>query len=193
MKRTLMMLVAVLAMAAVASVQAADVKIEFKNRDSEQKLVPAQSVKYSIANADGAIVADGEGSEITLNVAEGNYEITVEQTKAADQARYGSAVLNVPAQGDTFVYEITDAGLILIEEDDDKSAVAWKEPMKIANLPRSTNVSQLPQFPQQGGVPTMTSGNNWGILALVGALVATAVALGVDDDGPAPGVTPVQR
>jgi len=189
MKHTLMMLVAVLAMAAVASVQAADVKIELKNRDAEQNLVPAQNVKYSIANADGAIVADGEGSEIALDVAEGNYEITVEQTNAADQVRYGSAGMNVPAQGDTFVYEITDAGLVLIEEDDDdKGAVVWNGPSKIANLPRPTSVPQLPQ----PGVPTMTYGNNWGVLALVGALVATAVALGVDDDTPC-ACTPVQR
>lgn len=191
MKRTLMMLVAVLAMAAVASVQAADVQVELKNRDAAQNLVPAQNVKYSIANADGEIVMDGDGSEIAFSAPEGHYEITVEQAKGDDQPRYGSAVMNVPPQGDLFIYEITDAGLVLIEEDDDdKAAVIVNGPATIPNIP-AMPAQPVPCLPPQG-IPTMTAGGNWGVLALIGALVATAVALGVDDDCPCC-VTPVQR
>lgn len=184
-----MMLVAVLAMAAVASVQAADVQVEIKERNAERQLVPAQNVKYSIANADGVVVADGEGSEVAFSAPAGGYEITVEQLKADNQARYGSAVMNVPVEGKKYIYEITDVGLILIEDDDDKAGVLWDGPSKISNLPRTTTCAQLPQQ----CVPTMTAGNNWGVLALVGALVATAISLGVDDDRPPHFVTPVQR
>ncbi|MBQ9127866.1 MAG: hypothetical protein IJY15_08940, partial [Thermoguttaceae bacterium] len=66
MKRTLMMLVAALVMATVASVQAADVKIELKERDAKQNLVPAQNVKYSVANGEGKIVADGSAAEFAM-------------------------------------------------------------------------------------------------------------------------------
>jgi hypothetical protein len=193
MKRTLMMLVAVLALTAVASVQAADVKVEIKERDAAQNLVPAQNIKYSIANSDGAVVVDGEGSDIAFNAAEGNYELTVEQ--AAEQVRYGSAVMAVPAEGDIFIYEITDAGLVLIEEDDDDKAGVILGDAAPSVVPQPVALAQpmpcVPALPPQG-IPTMTAGGNWGVLALVGALVATAVALGVDDDCPCC-VTPVQR
>ena len=188
MKRTLVKLVAVLVMATVASVQAADVKIEIKERDANQNLVPAQNLKYSVANAEGAIVADGEKAEFAMDVAEGNYELTVEQ-KANDHVRYGAAAVVVPAAGDEFVYELTDSGLKLVEEDDDaKAAVVLSgKPVCLCQHP------QLPQLPPQATASvTMNSGNNWGILGLAGALVATAIALGVDDDEPRP-VTPCQR
>lgn len=190
MKRTLVKLVAVLVMATVASVQAADVKIEIKERDANQNLVPAQNLKYSVANAEGAIVADGEKAEFAMDVAEGNYELTVEQKAANDRVRYGTAAVVVPAAGDEFIYELTDSGLKLIEEDDDddKAAVVLSgKPVCLCQHP------QLPQLPPQATASvTMNSGNNWGILGLAGALVATAIALGVDDDEPRP-VTPCQR
>ena len=193
MKRTLMMLAAVLALATVASVQAADVKIEIKERDANQKLVAAQNIKYSVANADGAIVANGEKSDFAMDVAEGNYEITVEQKAVADHVRYGAAAFVVPAAGDDFIFELTDSGLRLVEEDDDKGAVVL--PGKPIAHAAVRPLPQLPQLPPQ--VPTtgaVYSGNNWGVLGLAGALVATAIALGVDDDCDCPcPVTPCQR
>lgn len=189
-----MMLVAVLVMAAVASVQAADVKIEIKERDANQKLVPAQNIKYSVANSEGEIVADGEASDFAMDVAEGNYEITVEQKAATDRVRYGAATFVVPVGGDDFIFELTDSELRLVEEDDDKAALVIPgNPVANAAL---RPVPQLPaQLPPQ--VPTtgaaVYSGNNWGILGLTGALVATAIALGVDDDDCPCAVTPVQR
>ncbi len=194
MKRTLMMLVAVLVMAAVASVQAADVKIEIKERDANQKLVPAQNIKYSVANSEGEIVADGEASDFAMDVAAGNYEITVEQKAATDRVRYGAATFVVPVAGDDFIFELTDSELRLVKEDDDKAALVIPgKPVANAAL---RPVPQLPaQLPPQ--VPTtgaaVYSGNNWGILGLTGALVATAIALGVDDDDCPCAVTPVQR
>lgn len=187
MKRTLMMLVAVFVMATVASVQAADVKVEIKERDANQKLVPAQNLKYSVSNADGAIVADGETSEFTMDAPEGTYELTVEQKKA-ERVRYGAAAFVVPAKGDEFVFELTDSGLKLVEEDDDRAAVVIPR-APVAN----TALRPVPQIPTQ--LPTtgaVYAGNNWGVLGLAGALVATAIALGVDDDCPCP-VTPCQR
>ena len=56
------MLFAALAMATVASVQAADVKINLQNRGPNQQMVLAQNVKYTIANAEGEIVAEGENA-----------------------------------------------------------------------------------------------------------------------------------
>lgn len=192
MKRTLMMLVAVLAMATVASVQAADLKVELKERDANQKLVPAQNVKYSVSNGDGEIVADGDKSEFALDVAEGNFELTVEQTTATDRARYGAAALTVPAAGAKYAFEITDAGLKLIKEDDDKAAlVIPNKPVASAAVRPIPNLPQLPPQAPTGAV--MYSGNNWGIWGLAGALVATAIALGVDDDNDTPGVSGVQR
>ena len=190
MKRTLMMLVAVLALTAVASVQAADVKVELKERDAEQNLVAAQNVKYSVSNSEGEIVADGETAEFALNVPEGHYELTVEQTKADDHVRYGAAILVVPAEGDEVVFELTDAGLKrIVEDDDDKAGVII--PSKPVSVARP--IPTYPQIPQQAAGVAVSSGRNWGFLGLAGALVATAIALGVDDDGcPCP-VTPVQR
>ncbi len=191
MKRTLMMLVAVFVMATVASVQAADVKVEIKERDANQKLVPAQNIKYSVSNADGAIVADGEKAEFAMDVAEGTYELTVEQTKA-DRVRYGAAAFNVPAKGDKFVFELTDSGLRLVKEDDDKGAlVIPNKPAVNAAIRPVPNMPQLPPQAPNGAV--VYSGNNWGIWGLAGALVATAIALGVDDDDAPQDVSGVQR
>lgn len=191
MKRALMMLVAVLAMTAVASVQAADVQVEIKERDANQKLVPAQNVKYSVANAEGEIVADGEKADFAMNVPEGNYEITVEQKVTGDHVRYGAATFVVPAAGDKFIFELTDSGLRLVEEDDDKTAVVIPSRPVAASAVRP--VANLPQLPPQAAPAGVAySTNNWGILGLAGALVATAIALGVDDDCPC-AVTPCQR
>ena len=190
MKRTLVKLVAVLVMATVASVQAADVKIEIKERDANQNLVPAQNLKYSVANAEGAVVADGEKAEFAMDVAEGNYELTVEQ-KANEHVRYGAAAVVVPAEGDELVYELTDAGLKLVEEDDDDKAAIVLSGKPVANAA----VRPLPQLPTQAAncnCGAYSSNNCWGIFGLAGALVATAIALGVDDDEPRP-VTPCQR
>ena len=193
MKRTLIKLVAVLVMATVASVQAADVKIEIKERDANQNLVPAQNLKYSVANAEGAIVANGEKAEFAMDVPEGNYELTVEQKAANDRVRYGAAAVVVPAAGDDFIYELTDSGLKLIEEDDDDDKAAIVLSGKPVANAAVRPLPQLPQLPPQATASvTMSSGNNWGILGLAGALVATAIALGVDDDCPCP-VTPCQR
>lgn len=186
MKRTLMMLVAMLA--TVASVQAADVKVNLQNRGANQQMVSAQNVKYSISNAEGEIVAEGENARIDLDLPEGVYEISVEQTTANGDVRYGTQTIDVTADGVNVAYEITPNGL---------RPVGPQAPKGLSNptIPRQPNPTnpnlppQLPQLPQQGGVPTMNSDNNWGILALVGALVATAIALGVDNDE----VTPVQR
>lgn len=189
MKRTLMMLVAMLA--TVASVQAADVKVNLQNRGADQQMVSAQNVKYSISNAEGEIVAEGENSQIDLDLPEGSYEISVEQTTPDGKVHYGTQTIEVTADGVNVSYEITSNGLQPVGPRAPQATRAT-----IPRQPRPTNPNlppQLPQLPQQGGVPTMNSGNNWGVLALVGALVATAVALGVDDDTPAPGVTPVQR
>lgn len=182
-----MMLVAVLTLTTVASVQAANVKVEFKNRVAGDKFVPAKNVEYSVANADGAIVVDGAGSEFTFNGDAGKYEITVEQ-KAGDQVYYGSAVMEVPAVDETFKYEITPTELRLIEEDDDKAAVVIPNEPVVNAAVRPMPCCCMPQAP----VATAGSYNNWGILGLTGALVATAIALGVDDDDPQD-VSGVQR
>lgn len=189
MKRTLMMLVAMLA--TVASVQAADVKVEIKERDANQNLVAAQNVKYSVANNEGAVVADGEKSEFAMDVAEGRYELTVEQKAANERVRYGAAAFVVPVEGDDFIFELTDSGLKLLKEDEDKAAVVI--PSKPV-APIARPVAALPQLPAQAATNGVVySGNNWGFLGLAGALVATAIALGVDDnDCPCP-VTPCQR
>lgn len=194
MKRALMMLVAVLTLTTVASVQAANVKVEFKNRVAGDKFVPAKNVEYSVANADGAIVVDGAGSDFTFNGDAGKYEITVEQ-KAGDQVYYGSTVMEVPAVDETFKYEITPTELRLIEEDDDKAAVVIPNEPVVNAAVRPMPCCGMPQacccMPQ---APVATAGycNNWGILGLTGALVATAIALGVDDDDPQD-VSGVQR
>lgn len=192
MKRTLMMLVAVLAMATVASVQAADVKIEIKERAANQELVPAQNVKYAVSDAEGKVVASGEKSEFTMDVPAGNYGITVEQNVANNHVRYGATTFNVPEAGDDYVFVLEDDGLKLVDEDDDKGAVVLSgKPMTNVSVHQVVNIpAQVPTQIPTGAVAY--SGNNWGILGLAGALVATAIALGVDDDEPRP-VTPCQR
>jgi hypothetical protein len=92
------------------------------------------------------------------------------------------------------IYELTDSGLRLIEDDDDKGAVILPgKPVAHAAVRPLPQLPQVPaQLPTTGGV---YYGNNWGIFGLAGALVATAIALGVDDDDcscPCP-VTPCQR
>ncbi len=190
MKRTLMMLVAMLALAAVASVQAADVKVEIKERDANNNLVPAQNIKYSVSNDDGEIVASGDACNFSMDVVAGNYELTVEQAATA-RVRYGAAALVVTEKGDNFVFELTDAGL----KKERGSVVIPSQPVANASLRPVANLPQVPtQTPIQ--VPTgatMYSGNNWGFLGLAGALVATAIALGVDDDKCPCAVTPCQR
>lgn len=192
MKRTLMMLVAVLAMATVASVQAADVKIEIKERAANQELVPAQNVKYAVSDAEGKLVASGEKSEFTMDVPAGNYGITVEQNVANNHVRYGATTFDVPEAGDDYVFVLTDDGLKLVDEDDDKGAVVLSgKPMTNVSVHQVVNLpAQVPTQIPTGAVAY--SGNNWGILGLAGALVATAIALGVDDDCACP-VTPCQR
>lgn len=191
MKRTLMMLVAVLAMAAVASVQAADVKVNLQNRGADQQMVSAQNVKYSIANADGEIVAEGEGSEINLDLPEGNYEITVEQTTADGKVHYGTKMIEVTPEGANVAYEITPNGLEAVGPQAPKAIVRStipRQPLTNPNLP-----PQLPQLPPapQPNAPGVGAMGNWGMLGMIGAIIATSIALGVDDD-PAPGVTPLQ-
>ncbi|MBR2003899.1 MAG: hypothetical protein IJ991_06930, partial [Thermoguttaceae bacterium] len=118
----------------------------------------------------------------------GKYEVTVEQ-KAGDQVYYGSAVMEVPAVDETFKYEITPTELRLIEEDDDKAAVVIPNKPVVNAAVRPMPCCCMPQAP----VATMGAYNNWGILGLTGALVATAIALGVDDDDDPQDVSGVQR
>lgn len=192
MKRTLMMLVAVLAMAAVASVQAADVKVNLQNRGADQQMVAAQNVKYTVSNAEGEIVAEGEGSEIALDLPEGNYEITVEQTMADGKVHYGTKMIEVTPEGANIAYEITPNGLEAVGPQAPKAIVRStipRQPLTNPNLP-----PQLPQLPPapQPNAPGVGAMGNWGMLGMIGAIIATSVALGVDDD-PADGPTPVQR
>lgn len=192
MKRTLMMLVAVLAMAAVASVQAADVKVNLQNRGADQQMVAAQNVKYTVSNAEGEIVAEGEGSEIALDLPEGNYEITVEQTMADGKVHYGTKMIEVTPEGANVAYEITPNGLEAVGPQAPKAIVRStipRQPLTNPNLP-----PQLPQLPPapQPNAPGVGAMGNWGMLGMIGAIIATSVALGVDDD-PADGPTPVQR
>lgn len=193
MKRTLMMLVAVLAMAAVASVQAADVKVNLQNRGADQQMVAAQNVKYTVSNAEGEIVAEGEGSEIALDLPEGNYEITVEQTMADGKVHYGTKMIEVTPEGTNVAYEITPNGLEAVGPQAPKAIVVRstipRQPLTNPNLP-----PQLPQLPPapQPYAPGVGAMGNWGMLGMIGAIIATSVALGVDDD-PADEPTCVQR
>lgn len=187
MKRTLMMLVAMLA--TVASVQAADVKINLQNRGPNQQMAAAQNVKYSISNAEGEIVAEGEEAEINLDLPEGNYEITVEQTAPNGQVRYGAQQMNVTAEGANLSFEITPNGLQPVNPN--VPTVRPTIPRRIPSRPNPA--TNLPQLPPQAPVATAGSYNNWGILGLTGALVATAIALGVDDDDDPQDVSGVQR
>lgn len=181
-----MMLVAVLAMAAVASVQAADVKVNLQNRAPNQQMVPAQNVKYTISNAEGEIVAEGEGSEINLDLPEGVYEITVEQTAPNGEVYYGTKMIEVTPEGANVSFEITPQGL-----QPANAQIRQTIPRQLQRPNTPPRPVQLPQLPEPG-VPTMGAERNWGMLAMVGALVATAIALGVDDDEPVY-VTPCQR
>lgn len=190
MKRTLMMLVAMLA--TVASVQAADVKINLQNRGPNQQMTSAQNVKYSISNAEGEIVAEGEEAEINLDLPEDNYEITVEQTGPNGQVRYGAQQMNVTPEGANLSFEITPNGLQPVNPNAPTvRPTIPRQPRVVRPNPYTTNMPQLPPQAPNGAV--MYSGNNWGIWGLAGALVATAVALGVDDDNDRQPVSGVQR
>lgn len=194
MKRTLMMLVAVLAMAVVASVQAADVKVNLQNRGADQQMVSAENVKYSIANADGEIVAEGEGSEINLDLPEGNYEITVEQTTADGKVHYGTKMIEVTPEGANVSFEITPNGLEAVGSQAPKALVRSTIPRQLnpANPNLPAQLPQLPSAPQPGAASMGAGMGNWGMLGMIGAIIATSIALGVDDE-PATPPTPVQR
>lgn len=184
MKRTLMMLVAALAMTVVASVQAADVKVNLHSRGANNQLTAAQNVKYTISNADGEIVAQGEEAEVALDLPSGNYEITVEQTMPNGQVRYGAQQLAVDEESEQFAFEITQNGLQPVDANGAPAAVERTTVPRNPSLLRTNQESspfQQPVVPQPG---SSANCGTWGVLGLAGALVATAVALGVDDDDP---------
>lgn len=192
MKRTLMMLVAALAMTVVASVQAADVKVNLHSRGANNQLTAAQNVKYTIANADGEIVAQGEEAEVALDLPNGNYEITVEQTMPNGQVRYGAQQMEVDEESEQFTFEITQNGLQLVDANGAPAAVERTTVPRNPSLLRTNQESspfQQPAVPQPG---SSANGGTWGVLGLAGALVATAVALGVDDDDDPHWVSPGQ-
>lgn len=192
MKRTLMMLVAALAMTVVASVQAADVKVNLHSRGANNQLTAAQNVKYTIANADGEIVAQGEEAEVALDLPNGNYEITVEQTMPNGQVRYGAQQMEVDEESEQFTFEITQNGLQLVDANGAPAAV---ERTTVPRNPSLLRTNQESSPFQQPAVPQPSSSANsgtWGVLGLAGALVATAVALGVDDDDDPHWVSPGQ-
>lgn len=193
MKRTLMMLVAMLA--TVASVQAADVKVNLQNRGAGQQMVSAQNVKYTISNAEGEIVAEGEEAEINLDLPEGNYEITVEQKLPNEQVHYGAQQIKVTAEGANVTFEITPNGLQPVNAN--LAAVRSTIPSQPRVVRPNTN---LPQLPPQAGMSVAgatgvagaagTAGalsGTWGMLGMIGAMVATTVAVTADD------ATSVQR
>lgn len=192
MKRTLMMLFAALAMATVASVQADDVKINLQNRGPNQQMTSAQNVKYSISNAEGEIVAEGEKAEIILDLPEGNYEITVEQTTPNGQVRYGAQQISVPAEGANLSFEITPNGLRPANAPNVAPVRPTIPRQRIAPRP-NPYTTNMPQLPPQASVSVGRNYNTWGVLGLAGALVATAIALGVDDDDVRQPVSGVQR
>lgn len=192
MKRTLMMLVAALAMTVVASVQAADVKVNLHSRGANNQLTAAQNVKYTIANADGEIVAQGEEAEVALDLPNGNYEITVEQTMPNGQVRYGAQQMEVDEESEQFTFEITQNGLQLVDANGAPAAV---ERTTVPRNPSLLRTNQESSPFQQPAVPQPSSSANsgtWCVLGLAGALVATAVALGVDDDDDPHWVSPGQ-
>lgn len=194
MKRTLMMLVAMLA--TVASVQAADVKINLQNRGPNQQMTSAQNVKYSISNAEGEIVAEGEEAEINLDLPEGNYEITVEQTGPNGQVRYGAQQMNVTPEGANLSFEITPNGLQPVNPNAPTVRPTIPRQPRVARPNPYTNAPQLP--PQAGrsaggaGTGAAMSGT-WGMLGMIGAMVATTVAVTADDDDAPQNVSGVQR
>lgn len=188
-----MMLVAALAMTVVASVQAADVKVNLHSRGANNQLTAAQNVKYTIANADGEIVAQGEDAEVALDLPNGNYEITVEQTMPNGQVRYGAQQMEVDEESEQFTFEITQNGLQLVDANGASAAMERTTVPRNPSLLRTNQESspfQQPAVPQ----PSSNSANcgTWGVLGLAGALVATAVALGVDDDDDPHWVSPGQ-
>ncbi len=192
MKRTLMMLVAALAMTVVASVQAADVKVNLHSRGANNQLTAAQNVKYTIANADGEIVAQGEEAEVALDLPNGNYEITVEQTMPNGQVRYGAQQMEVDEESEQFTFEITQNGLQLVDANGAPAAV---ERTTVPRNPSLLRTNQESSPFQQPAVPQpcySANSGTWGVLGLAGALVATAVALGVDDDDDPHWVSPGQ-
>ncbi len=189
-----MMLVAASIMTVVASVQAADVKVGLFDRGANNQLVAAQNVKYSISDAEGKIVADGAKAEISLDLNEGVYEITVEQALPNAQVRYGAQLMNVPAAGAEFSFEISPEGLVAVdknENENEENENADNTSSTISKKPVRPAAPRQPQLPQQQG-PSMNSGNSWAMLGMVGALIATAVSLGVDDDEPASEISPSQ-
>lgn len=186
------MLVAALAMTVVASVQAADVKVNLHSRGANNQLTAAQNVKYTIANADGEIVAQGEEAEVALDLPNGNYEITVEQTMPNGQVRYGAQQMEVDEESEQFTFEITQNGLQLVDANGAPAAV---ERTTVPRNPSLLRTNQESSPFQQPAVPQPSSSANcgtWGVLGLAGALVATAVALGVDDDDDPHWVSPGQ-
>lgn len=197
MKRTLMMLVAALAMTVVASVQAADVKVNLHSRGANNQLTAAQNVKYTIANADGEIVAQGEGAEVALDLPNGNYEITVEQTMPNGQVRYGAQQMEVDGESEQFTFEITQNGLQPVEANG-ASATAERATVprnpSLLRMNQETSPFQQPAVPQPSSNALASNANcgTWSVLGLVGAMVATSVALGVDDDDDPYWVSPGQ-
>lgn len=200
MKRTLMMLFAALAMATVALVQAADVKINLQNRGPNQQMTSAQNVKYTISNAEGEIVAEGENAEINVDLPEGHYEITVEQTTANGQVRYGAQQMNVTTEGANLSFEITPNGL--------RPANAPNVAPGRPTIPRQrmqarpNPYTNAPQLPPQAGMVGGAAGvagagaamsGTWGMLGMIGAMVATTVAVTADDDDVRQPVSGVQR
>lgn len=186
-----MMLVAALTMTVVASVQAADVKVSLHSRGVDNQLTAAQNVKYTIANADGEIVAQGEDADVALDLPNGSYEITVEQTMPNGQVRYGAQQLDVDEESEEFAFEITQNGLQPVDADGVSAVESATVPRRPSLL--CTNRESSPF--QQPVVPPTGQGSNcgtWGVLGLAGALVATAIALGVDDDDEPCWVSPGQ-
>lgn len=192
MKRTLMMLVAALAMTVVASVQAADVKVNLHSRGANNQLTAAQNVKYTIANADGEIVAQGEEAEVALDLPNGNYEITVEQTMPNGQVRYGAQQMEVDEESEQFTFEITQNGLQLVDANGAPAAVERTTVPRNPSLLRTNQESSPFQQPAVPQPSCSANSGTWGVLGLAGALVATAVALGVDDDDDPHWVSPGQ-
>lgn len=196
MKRTLMMLVAMLA--TVASIQAADVKVNLQNRGPNQQMTSAQNVKYSISNAEGEIVAEGEGSEINLDLPEGNYEITVEQTGPNGQVRYGAQQMKVTPEGANVSFEITPNGLQPVNPNAPavRSTIPRQPRVARPNVNGSTapGVNGLPGAAGVGNMGGMAGaagaaggmagamGGSLGMLGTIGAMVATTVAVTADDE-----------
>lgn len=194
-----MMCVAVLAMAAFASVQAAEVNVKLQNRGADQQMTAAQSVQYTVTNADGEIVAEGDGSEIKLDLAEGEYELTVQQTLEDGKVHYGVQPMTVPADGADFAFDVTPDGLTVAPKAAEVAPVIAKSPVNKCkckycdcNATREYCAEHcdcehcdcgafVVPFQAVQAPTSYVAGRNWGFLGMAGALVATAIALGVDD------------